>query len=300
MSDVRALARREDEKLDLWNSIPFFAIHALAIVAPFFVAFSWKLVALAVLVYYARMAGTTIGYHRYASHRGFKTSRAFQFVLAFWAQTSAQKGMLWWAAHHRQHHKYSDQPEDVHSPQRGFFWSHVGWILCQRYAATGDIKDLSRYPELRFLNRFHLIPPVALAVTLFFIGGWSWLVWGFFVSTVLLWHGTFVVNSLNHVWGSQRYATTDTSRNNAVLALLTMGEGWHNNHHHYMSSANQGFFWWEIDASYYLIRLFQALGLVWDVRTPPEKVRSATMAAQLRADDAPAALPGIAALEPQL
>ncbi|HYZ87869.1 MAG TPA: fatty acid desaturase, partial [Myxococcales bacterium] len=189
MTDARALARREDEKLDLWNSIPFFAIHAVAIVAPFFVTFSWKLVGLAVLLYYGRMAGTTIGYHRYASHRGFKTNRVFQFVLAFWAQTSAQKGMLWWAAHHRNHHKYSDQPEDVHSPQRGFFWSHLGWILCQRYVATGEIKDLSRYPELRFLNRFHILPPFLLATALFFIGGWSWLVWGFFVSTVLLWHG---------------------------------------------------------------------------------------------------------------
>src|SRR6266852_4407913 len=265
MTEASALARGEDEKLDLWNSIPFFAVHAVAIVAPFFLPFSWKLVGLAVLLYYARMAGTTIGYHRYAAHR-------------------------------RNHHKYSDQPEDVHSPQRGFWWSHMGWILCQRYAATGRIQDLSSYPERRFLNRFHLVPPVLLGTGLFLLGGWSWLVWGFFVSTVLLWHGTFVVNSLNHVWGSRRYATTDTSRNNAVLALLTMGEGWHNNHHHYMSSANQGFFWWEFDPSYYLIRLFQALGLVWDVRTPPEKVRRATISAEAGSDAAPAGV----ALEPQI
>jgi stearoyl-CoA desaturase (Delta-9 desaturase) len=220
------------------------------------------------------MAGTTIGYHRYASHRAFRTSRFFQFVLAFWAETSAQKGMLWWAAHHRNHHRYSDQPEDVHSPQRGFWWSHVGWILCKKYSVTGEIKDLSRYPELRFLDRFHLLPPVLLGTALFFLGGWPALVWGFFVSTMFLWHGTFVVNSLNHVWGTRRYATTDTSRNNALLALITMGEGWHNNHHHYQSSANQGFFWWEVDGSYYLIRLFEMLGVVWDVRVPPERVRA--------------------------
>jgi stearoyl-CoA desaturase (delta-9 desaturase) len=294
MSEASALALREDESLDLWSSIPFFLCHAIALAGPFIVGFSWKLAGLAVLLYYARMAGTTIGYHRYASHRAFKTSRFFQFVLAFWAETSAQKGMLWWAAHHRNHHKYSDQPEDVHSPQRGFLWSHVLWILCGRHAETGEIKDLSRYPELRFLNRFHLLPPFALGVALFLAGGWPALVWGFFVSTVLLWHGTFVVNSLNHVWGSRRYATTDTSRNNGILALVTMGEGWHNNHHHYMSSANQGFFWWEIDLSYYLIRLFQVLGLVWDVRVPPERVRAdAIRSSSAAPESAPLGVPAL-------
>jgi stearoyl-CoA desaturase (delta-9 desaturase) len=146
----------------------------------------------------------------------------------------------------------------------------VLWILRDGSAETREIKDFMKYPELRFLNTFHLLPPVALAVLLFFVGGTPALIWGFFVSTALLWHGTFVVNSLNHVWGSRRYETTDTSRNNGFLALLTMGEGWHNNHHHYMASANQGFFWWEIDPSYYLIRAMQAVGLVWDVRTPPK------------------------------
>src|SRR4051794_37877959 len=183
MSDTAALVRGEDEKLDLGNSIPFFAAHLVALVGPFFVGFSWKLVALAIALYYVRMAGVTIGYHRYASHRSFKTSRAFQFVLALWAETSAQKGMLWWAAHHRNHHRYSDQEEDIHSPKKGFWWSHVLWILCQRYSGTAEIKDLSRFPELRFLNRFHLLPPVALGFGLFFLGGWPALVWGFFVST---------------------------------------------------------------------------------------------------------------------
>jgi stearoyl-CoA desaturase (delta-9 desaturase) len=297
MSDTGALARGGDDKLDLANSIPFFACHLIALVGPFFVGFSWKYVALAVGLYYFRMAGTTIGYHRYASHRSFKTSRAFQFVLAFWAQMSAQKGMLWWAAHHRNHHKYSDGPEDIHSPKQGFWWSHMGWILCQKYSGTAEIKDLSRFPELRFLNRIHLLPPVLLAVGLYFIGGASALVWGFFVSTVLLWHGTFVVNSLNHVWGSRRYETTDTSRNNAVLALITMGEGWHNNHHHYQSSANQGFFWWEVDGSYYLIRLFEALGLVHSVRTPPESIRQATIAASEQPSSEPEVAMGVPALE---
>jgi stearoyl-CoA desaturase (delta-9 desaturase) len=256
--------------IDLFSSIPFVAVHVVALVGAFLVPFSWKLVGLAVALYYARMAATTIGYHRYFSHRSFKTSRAFQFVLALLAETSAQKGALWWAAHHREHHRYSDQPGDPHSPKLGFWESHVLWILRDGSSETREIKDFMKYPELRFLNTFHLLPPVALAVLLFVLGGAPALIWGFFVATALLWHGTFVVNSLNHVWGSRRYETTDTSRNNGFLALLTMGEGWHNNHHHYMASANQGFFWWEIDPSYYLIRAMQAAGLVWDVRTPPK------------------------------
>jgi stearoyl-CoA desaturase (delta-9 desaturase) len=232
-----------------------------------------------VLFYYLRMAATTIGYHRYFSHRTFKTSRVFQFLLAFAAETSAQKGALWWAAHHRDHHRYSDMEGDIHSPKKGFWWSHVLWILCRRYAATDEskIKDFAKYPELRWLNKYHLVPPVLLAVALFLAGGTPALLWGFFVSTVLLWHGTFLVNSLNHVWGTRRYATTDTSRNNAFIALFTMGEGWHNNHHHFMSSANQGFLWWELDPSYYLIKAFEALGLIWDVRTPPARILADTI-----------------------
>jgi stearoyl-CoA desaturase (delta-9 desaturase) len=256
-------------KLDLVSSVPFALVHVAAVAFAFLVPFSWKLVALAVALYYVRMAAVTIGYHRYFSHRSFKTSRAWQFVLALLAETSAQKGALWWAAHHREHHRYSDQPGDPHSPKLGFWESHVLWILRDGSAETRDIKDFGKYPELRWLNTYHLVPPVALAVALFLIGGMPALVWGFFISTVALWHGTFLVNSVNHVWGSRRYATTDTSRNNGFLALLTMGEGWHNNHHHYMASANQGFFWWEVDLSYYLIRAMQAAGLVWDVRTPP-------------------------------
>ena len=267
------------DKLDLGNSIPFLLAHAVAFAAPFVVGISWKLVGLAVLFYYLRMAATTIGYHRYFSHRTFKTSRVFQFLLAFAAETSAQKGALWWAAHHRDHHRYSDMEGDIHSPKKGFWWSHVLWILCRRYAATDEskIKDFAKYPELRWLNKYHLVPPVLLAVALFLAGGTPALLWGFFVSTVLLWHGTFLVNSLNHVWGTRRYATTDTSRNNAFIALFTMGEGWHNNHHHFMSSANQGFFWWELDGSYYLIKAFEALGLVWDVRTPPARILADTI-----------------------
>lgn len=258
--------------------LPFFAVH-LAGFAAFFVDFRWSYVALAVALYYVRMFFVTAGYHRYFSHRSFRTSRAFQFLLAFCAMSSAQKGVLWWAAHHRNHHRFSDTENDLHSPtQQGFWWSHVGWILSTRNEATEVpmIRDYYKFPELRWLNNHFLVPPVTLAVALFLIGGWGWLIWGFFISTVMLWHGSFCINSLAHVFGRRRYATTDTSRNSLILSLVTLGEGWHNNHHHYMASVRQGFFWWEVDITFYILRVLSWLGIVWDLRMPPENVLKAT------------------------
>jgi stearoyl-CoA desaturase (Delta-9 desaturase) len=264
-----------DHRIDVTKSIPFFGVHAVAIAGIVTLGWSWKGVALAVALYAVRMFGVTAGYHRYFSHRAFKTSRAFQFVLAVLAMSSSQKGVLWWASHHRIHHKNSDQASDVHSVlQDGFWWSHVGWILSKKYENTEDakIRDFARYPELRFLDRYFLIPPVTLAVGLFAIGGWFALAWGFFVSTSLLWHGTFTINSLSHVFGRRRYATTDNSRNSLLLALITLGEGWHNNHHYYQRAVNQGFFFWEIDITYYVLRFLSLFGLVWDLHTPPKAV----------------------------
>jgi len=257
--------------------VPFLAVHVLALGA------IWTnptpaMVITCIVLYVVRMWGVTAGYHRYFSHRTFKTSRVFQFILAWVAESSAQKGILWWAGHHRHHHKYSDDPEDIHSPkQAGFWWSHVGWILSPKYdfLRMETIKDLTKYPELRFINRWHLLPPIALGVTLYLIGGWALLVWGMFVSTVALWHGTFLINSLCHVFGSRRYKTTDTSRNNLLFALITLGEGWHNNHHHYQSSVKQGFFWWEIDFSYYVLKVLSWFGIVWDLRMPPPNAKFA-------------------------
>lgn len=269
---------RSNDRLDPFTSLPFFAVHAAAL-GVFFVGFEWHYPVVALGMYTLRMFGITAGFHRYFSHRSYKTHRVFQFMLAWIGSMAAQKGVLWWAAHHRDHHRYSDQPEDIHSPrQRGLWWAHVGWILCHQYDATKfeRIRDFARYPELRWLNRWHLVPPITLAVALFAIGGWPLLYWGFFLSTVLLWHGTFTINSLSHVFGSVRYQNTrDDSRNNLVLALITLGEGWHNNHHYYQSSANQGFFWWELDGSYYALKLLSWLGIVYDLRTPPRHVRDA-------------------------
>jgi stearoyl-CoA desaturase (Delta-9 desaturase) len=259
------------------GNAPFWAVHLTAVVGVAACGVSLGGIALALGAYFARMFLVTAGYHRYFSHRAFKTSRPFQFILALLAQSSAQKGVLWWASHHRRHHKYSDTANDVHSPaQRGFWYSHLGWILSDEWTAT-DLRlvpDLARYPELRLLNRkgVQLLPAVALALAFALIGGFHALVWGFFVSTVLLWHGSFSINSLAHLFGRRRYATSDDSRNNWLLAIATTGEGWHNNHHHYQSAANQGFFWWEIDVTYYLLALLERIGLVWDLRRPPPDV----------------------------
>ncbi len=256
-------------------SVPFFAVQIAAVVGMFWFGWSWKGAFLAVALYYVRMFGVTGAYHRYFSHRTYRTSRVFQFLLAVLAMTSVQKGVLWWASHHRTHHRHSDQPDDVHSVlQDGFWWSHVGWIVSAKHHETdfSKVKDLARFPELRFLDRYHALVPIAYAAALYLVGGAWALFWGFFVSTTLLWHGTFTINSLTHVFGSQRYRTTDNSRNHWLLALITMGEGWHNNHHYYQRSVRQGFFWWEVDPTFYVLKLLSWLGLVWDLHAPPPHV----------------------------
>lgn len=253
------------------QSVPFFGVHLVALTAPL-VGVRWSYIILAVGLYYTRMLAITAGFHRYFSHRSFKTSRVGQFLLALVGTMSVQKGVLWWSALHRHHHKNSDTEDDIHSPSRhGFWWAHCGWILARRYEATDfeAIKDFARYPELRWLNKWHLAPSVLLAVLLFVIGGLEWLIWGFFVSTTMLWHGTFTINSLAHLFGRRRYRTADTSRNSFLLALLTLGEGWHNNHHRYEVSCRQGFRWWEIDVTYYGLKVLSWFGIVWDLRKPP-------------------------------
>ncbi len=253
--------------------VVYWGIHA-ACFAAFFTGVSKGDLLLFAATLSIRMWGITAGFHRYFAHRTFRTSRVFQFVMAVIATSATQKGPLWWAGHHRTHHKYSDQPGDVHSPREGFWWSHQGWIFDGRWdhTPTSDIKDFARYPELVWLNRWHVVPPALLAVLCYAIGGFSGLIWGYAISTTVLWHLTYSINSLAHRWGTRRYDTTDDSRNNLLLALLTFGEGWHNNHHHYMASTRQGFFWWEVDVTYYILRALAAAGVVWDLREPPASV----------------------------
>ena len=250
--------------------------HAIAIVGPFLVRFSWSYVGLALALYLGRMLALSGGYHRYFAHRSYRTSRAFQLVLAFLGGTCAQRGALWWAANHRDHHRHSDQPQDVHSPRvYGLFWSHLGWVLSKRFEQTRveRIRDFSGFAELRWLDRHHFVPSWTLLGILFVFGGAPAVIWGSFVSTVVLWHCTFTINSLAHVYGARRYPTGDDSRNNPWLALLTLGEGWHNNHHHFPGSATLGFFWWEVDPTYWVLRGLAAVGLIWDLREPSSAVR---------------------------
>lgn len=261
-------------RTQMWiRSAPMTLSH-VAVLGAFWSGVTWQSVLLCVSLFFVRAWAITAGYHRYFSHRTFKTSRVMQFLLAFLAQTSSQKGALWWAAHHRVHHKFSDQPGDVHSPIQDTFWyAHVGWLYDDTAETRWDkIRDFAKYPELVWLNKYWTVPPIMLAVACWLIAGWPGLFIGFFLSTVLLWHNTFLINSVTHVWGKKRFDTTDESRNNFFTAILTLGEGWHNNHHHYQSSCRNGFYWWEIDVTYYVLKAMSWVGLVWDIREVPDHV----------------------------
>jgi stearoyl-CoA desaturase (Delta-9 desaturase) len=252
-------------------------VHVATLVGIILTGWSWKGLLLAVCIYFVRMVMVTAGYHRYFAHRAFKTSRIFQFLLAVGAESGGEKGVLWWASHHRWHHKYSDTEKDAHSAkQRGFVFAHIGWLFSKRWGRTDPtlIPDLYKYPELRLLDRegIQAIPIVAVALLCLGLWGLHGLIWGFGLSSVLLWHGSFAINSLAHLMGRQRYVTGDESRNSLILAIATTGEGWHNNHHHFPSSARQGFFWWEFDLTYYVLRGLELLGLVWDLRRVPDEL----------------------------
>lgn len=281
--------KSREKKIDLLKTLPFFGMHAMCLFA-FWTGVSWVAFGTCLFLYFIRMFAITGFYHRYFSHRSFKTSRAAQFIFGIIGNSAVQRGPLWWASHHRDHHLHSDQEDDVHSPrQHGFYWSHMGWFTSPMNFPTKPkaIPDLMKFPELRFLDRFDTLIPILLGFATFFWGvflekyypqlgtnGFQMLIWGFFISTVLLAHGTFTINSLSHVFGNQRYETKDDSKNNFFLALITLGEGWHNNHHHYMASTRQGFFWWEIDITYYLLKAMSVLGIIWDLNPVPEKFKT--------------------------
>ncbi|MFN0303842.1 MAG: acyl-CoA desaturase [Burkholderiales bacterium] len=277
-------------RIDWTRVIPFIAMH-VACVAVAWVGWSPTALAVAIALYALRMFAITGFYHRYFSHKAFCTSRALQLVFAILGATAIQRGPLWWASQHRHHHAHADDEEDAHSPHRhGFVWAHMGWFLARENFATRSelVKDLVKFPELRFLDRFDVLVPIAFGLLLYGAGEWlAWaapalatdgamlLVWGFCISTVALYHATFTVNSLAHTFGWRRYPSRDRSRNSLWLALLTFGEGWHNNHHHFPGSVRQGFYPWEIDLTYYMLRLLAATGLIWDLRQVPARIRDA-------------------------
>ncbi len=262
------------DRIDYPSSAAFFAIH-LACFAALFTGVSLRAALLGIALYVLRIFAIGAGYHRYFAHRAFRTSRPFQFILAFLAQTSAQRGVLWWASHHRRHHQHSDTELDVHSPiLRSVFYAHVGWIMVPRneVADVENVRDLARFKELVWLDRNQYLAAAMLAFAAWLIAGLPGLVVGFCWSTVAVWHATFSINSLGHLFGRRRYVTGDHSRNNWLLALITMGEGWHNNHHAYQASVRQGFRWWEYDFTYYILRALSWCRLVWDLHAPPPAV----------------------------
>lgn len=288
------------KEVDWLRIIPLIFLH-LGCLAVFWVGWSWTAVVVALGLYVIRMFAITGFYHRYFSHKAFRTNRAWQFVFAVMGNASVQRGPLWWAAHHRHHHRYTDLEQDVHSPSRhGFWWSHIGWLTSQANFPTRMtyVKDWAKYPELRWLNRFDTVIPILLAMALFASGelldrfapylgtdGWQLVVWGFFISTTVLLHATVTINSFDHMYGTRRFNTPDTSRNNALLSIVTLGEGWHNNHHHYAVAARQGFYWWEIDVTYYVLVLMFWLGIVRDLRPVPEHILNSGRLEDLKTAD---------------
>ena len=291
---------RAGQEIDWFRVLPFILLH-VAVFGIFFVGISWFVVGLALFMYFIRMFFVTAFYHRYFSHRSFKTSRLGQFAFAWLGCTAVQRGPLWWAAHHRKHHNHSDQSPDVHSPSmRGLVWSHMGWFLTRDNFETDEsmVRDWRRYPELNFLNRFDWIPVVVTAIAIFLLGhfvgkifpvtetgAWQAFFWGFVLSTIVLYHATYTINSLAHRYGKRRFNTGDDSRNNLLLAILTMGEGWHNNHHHYPVSVRQGFYWWELDLTWYLLLAMEKLNLIWDLRPVPRNILSKNLATSLESGE---------------
>jgi len=283
-----ATGQTEEKSVDWLRVLPFVFLHLMCLTV-IWVGWSWTAVAVAFVLYVVRMFAITGFYHRYFSHKTFATNRFWQFLFAVMGNLSVQRGPLWWASHHRHHHRFADKIEDAHSPtQHGFWWSHIGWLTSRKNFPTKMkyVRDWARYPELVWINRFDTVIPLLLAVVLFIAGvilakvapnlktnGMQLLIWGFFISTVVHFHTTVTINSLAHMIGRRRYATPDTSCNNFLLSIVTLGEGWHNNHHHYPISARQGFYWWEIDMTYWGLVLLSWLGIIQDLRPLPEKIK---------------------------
>ena len=263
------------------------AVHIATVIGLVRIESSLMTVVAFVVSLYLSVLGITLGYHRYFSHRVFTTSRWFQFVLGFFGCTALQNGPVWWAAVHRHHHRFSDQTEDFHSPRKGFWWSHTVWLTNPKAFAPDFqvVRDLTRYPELMWLDQFFIVPWLIYMGAMYGvgfvmeqtvpgwgIGRWQMFVWAGLLRTVALWHLTWSINSLMHIVGNKRYATNDDSRNSFILALLTLGEGWHNNHHRYMGSARNGFYWWQVDITYYVICVLRWLGLIHNVKTVTQKI----------------------------
>jgi stearoyl-CoA desaturase (delta-9 desaturase) len=265
----------------------FWTVQVSALLV-FIVPFAWGLVALWAASHFTRAVGLTLAFHRYFAHRAFQMNRAARFFWAFVGTAAMQKGPLWWAGHHVNHHRFADRDGDPHSPMvSGVYYAHIGWFLNDaRHDRLGPsnpvVRDFSSAPEIAFLDRYFFIPPLLLAAAMYLGGGMRWLVWGFCLPTMTLAHATFAINTVNHMFGSRRFDTIDESRNNALTALMAAGEGWHNNHHRYQRAARNGFYWWEVDLTWYVIKAMSLLGLAWDLQSVPERIYQEARAAKAR------------------
>jgi len=267
--------------------VVFWLVQASALLV-FAVPFSWESSLLWAASHFVRAIGLTLAFHRYCAHRAFQMNRAARFVWAFIGTAAMQKGPLWWAGHHVNHHRFADRDGDPHSPLvSGVYYAHIGWFLNDarhdRIEPTNPVmREFSKAPEIVLLDRFYFLPPLLLAVGMYLAGGLPWLVWGFCLPTMTLAHATFAINTLNHMFGSRRFDTIDESRNNPLTAIFAVGEGWHNNHHRYQRAARNGFYWWEFDPTWYVIRAMQALGLAWDVQPVPRRIYEEARATRVR------------------
>jgi stearoyl-CoA desaturase (Delta-9 desaturase) len=267
--------------------VVFWLVQA-SVVLVFAVPFAWPLLALWAASHFVRAIGLTLCFHRYFAHRSFKMHRAARFVWTFIAVSAMQKGPLWWAGHHVNHHRFADREGDPHSPSvSGVYYAHIGWFLNDAKhdrlePSNPVVRDFSKFPEIYWLDRLNVLPPLTLAIAMYLIGGLPWLVWGFCVPTMTLAHATFAINTVNHMFGSRRFETHDESRNNAITAFFAAGEGWHNNHHRYQRAARNGFYWWEFDPTWYTIRAMAALGLAWDLQAVPKRIYEEARAAKAK------------------
>jgi stearoyl-CoA desaturase (Delta-9 desaturase) len=255
----------------------FWTVQVSALLV-FAVPFRWAFVAVWALSHFLRAIGLTLAFHRYFAHRAFKMNRIARFAWVWIGTSAMQKGPIWWAGHHVNHHKYADRDGDPHSPMvSGVYYAHIGWFLNDTKhdkleANNPVIRDFSKVPEIAFIEKYFFLPPLLLAIAMFAVGGFPLLIWGFCLPTMTLAHATFAINTVNHMFGSRRFETVDESRNNPFTAFFAVGEGWHNNHHRYQRAARNGFYWWEFDPTWYVIRAMKAVGLVWDVQAVPKRI----------------------------
>lgn len=274
---------RAGRLIGIGDLLGFGVLHVVAVMTIVTVGFSWGAFGLFLATYAIRTWGVCVGFHRYFSHHSFKTSRPMQFAIAVVGTTAMQKGVLWWASTHRRHHRLADTPLDPHSPHhRSFLYSHCGWVFDPAHQGYDEriVADLTVYPELVWLERFKFVPVAALAAGLWMVTGPQGFLWGFCVSTVVLWHTTLSTGSFSHrVSGYRNFEMTDDSRNNRLIALLLLGEGWHNNHHRAPNSARHSTGWHEPDPLFATLRVLSAVGLVWSLR---DSLPAADPASRLR------------------